>query len=1459
MKDFVRTLAALSFGCACFLAAGCGGSSSSGSQSSPSGPTPTVSSISPAKVQAGASATAVTVNGSNFTSSTVVQVGTAQEQTTYVSSSQVTVSVPANQLANGGMLPVIAQNGDQSSAAGTAVNLEIDNPAPVISSVMPAALTFGQISPTAYVAGTGFVPSTVVDVNGSARTTLYVSPTQVDVFLTASDVGATATLSLTANNGTPGGGASTAISVPVVNPVPTIASISPQTVLTTAKAPVTVTITGTNFVPTSTVQLSGISHASTYVSSTQLTLQLSTTDLASEGQSTVTVTNPAPGGGIGRGGALSILPPSQTPVLTSVSPTAFVVGSGATTITVSGENFAELFPVSGGFSSVLLTSTILWNGTPLTTTGLVTSGGPAQAFTAQVPASLLTTAGTASITVSSSTATPAVSNAMSVTIGDPPAPTLTSLSPSSGAIGMATTISLTGTGFTPSSTVTLNGNAVTATYVSPSQLNVSLATSDVNLPGNLNFVVTTPAPGGGTSNALAYTAYIPIANNSMVYNPVNGLFYLSVPSSAGAPYGNSVVSVDPATGALGTPIPVGSEPDRLAVTADGNFLWVALDGASAVRKVNLSTGTAGLQFGIGNNSGIYATPPTVSALAALPGATDSVFVGTGNSLAIYDAGTMRGTNINTPADALQADGTRNEVYAANYNGYNVYTYSNSGLTLKASASGATSGSYYTDDLQIAGGKTYTDNGQVLDSESGALLGTLYASNSIVAQGPAVADTLLGNIFVLDNAQGYATSYGYTQIQAFNSSTYAQVANSIIPVGVAQATNSTTTIASHLTRWGANGLAFRTQGGVYSLRSNAVKDLSSTNADLSVAMASSGDTTTGAQTTYTATVTNSGPSGATNIALVGQLPANDAVVSVTPSAGTCSFTGTVTCSLGNLANGATATVSMVVTQTAAGTATASVQVTGSENDLTPANNQASANVTVTGSNYNLTPTLSSISPAAIASGAADTAITILGSGFSSSSQVQLGSVAIATTYTDSSHLTATIPSAQLANLGWAAVSVVNPAPGGGSSNPLPLTVYSVLTVGVNHILYDPYSRKIMASVGSGSSSINGNSIAAITPETATVGTPVAIGSQPGNMALTSDGQILYTVLNGSQSVARFNMLTQQADFTYAVPQAGNGTIRGIAAQPGTENTIALDLGSWTGNALYDFDPVHQTAAIRGQATGPYTGSCIQFVDANDMVAFDIDTSGATFNHYAVPAGGFSYYNYSQFSESTLLHFGCFKLSGGLAFANLGGVANPTTTPATQLAWFPVSSSGGYNSAPLSFVPDASLRQAFYLGTSQTEGADAEITAFDTGTYMPSSVLPMNLSATEGNTTYAIVDVIRWGQDGLAILTNGSHIYLLRGAAVVPGLMYQNGAASLTTSSVSSIPRGTGNTLLTLTGANFAPGVAVTWNGAYRTTTVVDATHVTVAIPASDLATTGTASLLATNPGAAASSPLAITVN
>jgi hypothetical protein len=53
--------------------------------------------------------------------------------------------------------------------------------------------------------------------------------------------------------------------------------------------------------------------------------------------------------------------------------------------------------------------------------------------------------------------------------------------------------------------------------------------------------------------------------------------------------------------------------------------------------------------------------------------------------------------------------------------------------------------------------------------------------------------------------------------------------------------------------------------------------------------------------------------------------------------------------------------------------------------------------------------------------------------------------------------------------------------------------------------------------------------------------------------------------------------------------------------------------------------------------------------------------------------------------------------------------------------------------------------------------------------------------------------------------------------------------------------------------------LTWNGAERTTTVVDSSHLTVAIPASDLSHAGAALLAVNSPGSNNSSSILFTIN
>src|SRR5207244_2168825 len=98
----------------------------------------------------------------------------------------------------------------------------------------------------------------------------------------------------------------------------------------------------------------------------------------------------------------------------------------------------------------------------------------------------------------------------------------------------------------------------------------------------------------------------------------------------------------------------------------------------------------------------------------------------------------------------------NEVYAGGYSNYQTYTYSSTGLTLKATGTGGFNVGL-GGDMQISGGKVYPSNGRVYDAESGALQGTLYLTGNTIANGSTFADSSLGKIFVLDIPSNYSYS------------------------------------------------------------------------------------------------------------------------------------------------------------------------------------------------------------------------------------------------------------------------------------------------------------------------------------------------------------------------------------------------------------------------------------------------------------------------------------------------------------------------------------------------------------------------------------------------------------------------------------------------------------------------------------------------------------------------------
>ncbi|HEV7764079.1 MAG TPA: DUF11 domain-containing protein [Thermoanaerobaculia bacterium] len=141
-------------------------------------------------------------------------------------------------------------------------------------------------------------------------------------------------------------------------------------------------------------------------------------------------------------------------------------------------------------------------------------------------------------------------------------------------------------------------------------------------------------------------------------------------------------------------------------------------------------------------------------------------------------------------------------------------------------------------------------------------------------------------------------------------------------------------------------------------SSTANTLVSGGADLTITKTGPPSVPTGGQINYTITVDNGGPDSATNVVATDILPAGVTFVSATPSQGSCSGTTTVTCTLGTIANGASATIVLTVNVTApeGSSIVNTATVDSDETDPTPTDATDTATVGV-GANVAGVPTAS----------------------------------------------------------------------------------------------------------------------------------------------------------------------------------------------------------------------------------------------------------------------------------------------------------------------------------------------------------------------------------------------------------------------------------------------------------------------------------------------------------------------
>lgn len=211
------------------------------------------------------------------------------------------------------------------------------NPTPTITTISPNSVAAGGAGFTLTINGANFAATSTVNFGGAAPATTFVNSTQLTAAISSAAIASAGTAAVTVTNR--GGQSSNAINFTITSgtsPIPTISLLSPSCAPTREQVlnPFIngqLLVDGQNFVATSIVRWNGNDRPTTFYSSSQLSAQISASDLAATGTAVVTVFNPAPGGGSSNASTFTITTGGVGPQSIAVDPTgkfAYVANEG---------------------------------------------------------------------------------------------------------------------------------------------------------------------------------------------------------------------------------------------------------------------------------------------------------------------------------------------------------------------------------------------------------------------------------------------------------------------------------------------------------------------------------------------------------------------------------------------------------------------------------------------------------------------------------------------------------------------------------------------------------------------------------------------------------------------------------------------------------------------------------------------------------------------------------------------------------------------------------------------------------------------------------------------------------------------------------------------------------------------------------------------------------------------------
>ena len=441
------------------------------------------------------------------------------------------------------------------------------------------------------------------------------------------------------------------------------------------------------------------------------------------------------------------------------------------------------------------------------------------------------------------------------------------------------------------------------------------------------------------------------------------------------------------------------------------------------------------------------------------------------------------------------------------------------------------------------------------------------------------------------------------------------------------------------------------------------------------------------------------------------------------------------------------------------------------------------------------TLTSLAPAAVNAGTGATVLTATGSGFTTASVIEWNGAVLATSYVSSTSLTATIPAADFMEPGSVPVTVSNAASGGATSDVVDFTV----------------------------SAQTAPTVATLAPASVTAGGPAFVLVVNGTNFLPA-ASVLW---NGSPLQTSFQSSTVLTASVTAsqIVSAGTASVSVLndSASGGTSNaatfTIAPELPVPT---LVSLSPT-SIRQNQGNVTLTLTGT--NFTSTTQVAAFGGVTALST-----------AYVSSTQLTVS-------FTASGASPAA--GSTLSVSVTD-------PASGNRTSNALPLQVTPAFPVITSISPSSVFVNQGSFALTV--TGQFFsPTSVVYVNGSARptslNNGQLVAQLTALDVSMIGTATITVEDSVSgsVASNSAVLN--IYAVPTLAMTSIWPQSVPAGNGAFTLTVTGSGFTGTSVIQWNGAALTTAHGSVTTLSALVPATDVASVGTAQVTVAEPAIA----------